>query len=291
MSNERDFESGDTRVSEAYRQTAQERAPERLNKTVLRMAAGRTAYGPSGIIFSSWAKPVAWAATIGLSLAIVLELTRVPMSGDAVLPAPASITVEAAPPAESVQQDFERRENSAMEAAKSLEQLQNGPNDRAALADVVPQDAARQEIAPDEVVPQDAARQEIAPDEVVPQDFAADEVVTQEVALDNYVPEEIMLPEVALDDDAPDEDAAATAADAPTRSLYSSVGRSREAGLAAVVENKESDRGADCDTVARAATDSWLACIETLRETGDMAAAEREYADFLLEHPDLETHK
>ena len=64
----------DTRVSEAYRALATETTPPELDETILRMAAsnGPTRYA----LVRRWLRPVAWAATIGLSLAFILEISR-----------------------------------------------------------------------------------------------------------------------------------------------------------------------------------------------------------------------
>ena len=76
MSNERDRRSED-RLAEAYQALAEERAPDYLNEKVLRMAADtRSRYSRA----RAWMRPAAWAAVIGLSLAIVLDMTRLPQS-------------------------------------------------------------------------------------------------------------------------------------------------------------------------------------------------------------------
>ena len=64
----------DPRVSDAYRELATEKSPPELDATILKMAAGdvRTRYG----LARGWLRPVAWAATIGLSLAFVLEISQ-----------------------------------------------------------------------------------------------------------------------------------------------------------------------------------------------------------------------
>lgn len=61
------------RVSETYRDIATETSPANLDDTVMAMArrAARTRYG----LARAWIRPVAWAATIGLSFAFILELT------------------------------------------------------------------------------------------------------------------------------------------------------------------------------------------------------------------------
>ena len=64
----------DPRVSEAYKGLATEMTPPELDRKILAMAAGksRSRYG----VARAWVRPVAWAATIGLSLAIVLEISQ-----------------------------------------------------------------------------------------------------------------------------------------------------------------------------------------------------------------------
>jgi len=98
MSNERKNLGEDQLVTDTYRELANERVPERLNEKILRLAANdiRTRYGIAG----AWMRPVAWAATIGLCLAIVLELTRLPQTQLEGLPPVAhSVAPASAPPA------------------------------------------------------------------------------------------------------------------------------------------------------------------------------------------------
>jgi hypothetical protein len=69
----------DELVSETYRAVADERAPEYLNKTILRDAA--KAARPRYLRSVSWTRPLAWAATITLSVALVLEVSNLPAPG------------------------------------------------------------------------------------------------------------------------------------------------------------------------------------------------------------------
>ena len=85
MTNERDRKGTDALVSETYRELADERAPQHLDRAVLQMAAGKDAH--SGFNFSLLMKPVAWAATIALSLAIVLEFSELPTEVRQAVPA------------------------------------------------------------------------------------------------------------------------------------------------------------------------------------------------------------
>ncbi len=65
----------DRRVSEAYRDVSIETTPPELDRRILSMAADdlRERYW----IPRTWVRPVAWAATIALSLAFVLEISQV----------------------------------------------------------------------------------------------------------------------------------------------------------------------------------------------------------------------
>lgn len=76
MNDERDKTTIDRQVSDTYRALANERVPRPLNDKILGLATN--AKPARSLIPGGWMKPVAWAATIGLSLAIVLELTQVP---------------------------------------------------------------------------------------------------------------------------------------------------------------------------------------------------------------------
>ena len=66
----------DPLVSSAYRESASERAPDALNHSVMQQAREqvRTRFFRPVV----WLRPMAWAATIGLSLAIVIELSTMP---------------------------------------------------------------------------------------------------------------------------------------------------------------------------------------------------------------------
>ena len=81
MTNERQHPDSaaetDETVSATYRELSREGAPNYLNERVLQQAA-RKALRPRYARSIVWTRPLAWAATVGLCLAIVLEVTRVP---------------------------------------------------------------------------------------------------------------------------------------------------------------------------------------------------------------------
>ena len=69
----------DALVTETYRELGVEKVPEHLNQSILKMAskdAGEKT--KQNFLYTAWMKPLAWAATIGLCLAIVLQLSEVP---------------------------------------------------------------------------------------------------------------------------------------------------------------------------------------------------------------------
>jgi hypothetical protein len=117
----------DELVATTYRATANETVPQHLNERVLGMAANPKLAGkPSSWLASAWTKPLAWVATVGLSVAMVLEITLVsslPEPGDAAIPA-----------VESVRDDFVPRDTTALDQALQRAQLQNGPSQEFACA-------------------------------------------------------------------------------------------------------------------------------------------------------------
>ena len=116
MSNEQNPsgpEVNDRHVSSAYRDAAVEKAPEALNKAILQQAAAATK--PRYVPGMSWMRPMAWAATIGLSLAIVLELSQLPQPESLMLEEAADYV--AAPAAESLQKD---KQDAVADLAESI---------------------------------------------------------------------------------------------------------------------------------------------------------------------------
>lgn len=112
MTNERDKEDMDTRVSETYRELSAPRVPDHLNQTILRMAANKSP-GKGNLLFAAWVKPVTLAATIALSLAIVLELTEVPTT---------AVQMEVAPAVER-QVESVREDESTSDDGQVIEEL------------------------------------------------------------------------------------------------------------------------------------------------------------------------
>jgi hypothetical protein len=119
MTIERDNDAMDELVSNSYRQHSTEQVPDALNKRVLKMAADETrSNGALAKFFDTWTKPLAWAATIGLSLAIVIEISQVENG-----PLPAASTAP-----ESVEDQFRLEDTSQFDDARNQARLRAGPS-------------------------------------------------------------------------------------------------------------------------------------------------------------------
>lgn len=138
MTNERKNADRDRLVRDTDKALAKKTAPDRLNDQVLRQAAdaGRSRYS----LTRAWTRPVAWAATIGLSLAIVLDLTRLPQTeSDAVgisaleRPVPVEQGATADAPAAGGRNDvsmdeFAPRDMAVLRDAQNTARAQDGAN-------------------------------------------------------------------------------------------------------------------------------------------------------------------
>jgi hypothetical protein len=68
-------DNNDPRVTDAYREIANEQTPAELDRKVLAKAAAEVRR-PRGLP-RTWFRPLAWAATVALSFALVLEISQV----------------------------------------------------------------------------------------------------------------------------------------------------------------------------------------------------------------------
>ena len=117
MTKDRDRE----RVSAAYRDLANESPPQALDRRILAAAGrhGRPRYGA----VRAWMRPVAWAATIGLCLAILLEITvftEVP-------PSPEPRSAAGAPQAERARRDADVMRAKEEDAVRQSAPQQHAP--------------------------------------------------------------------------------------------------------------------------------------------------------------------
>ena len=145
----------DALVSATYRDSAQEKTPDKLDEAVLRMAAAAQPSASKSRL-PLWMKPVAWAATIGLTLAIVLDVTQVSDTNGLPASAPAS-----APPAAAIEEAFSTKDADVVQEAEDMARMRDGPNQadelsRSRQAPAVAESAAAFEV--------DAAKKETTED-------------------------------------------------------------------------------------------------------------------------------
>ena len=254
----RDRKEGDELVSRTYRELGVEQTPESLNQSVLGMASNKAnGSGTPNSLFAAWMKPVAWAATVGISLAIVLEVTDVPTA--AVLPS-------STPAVESIREEVVPRDSTVREKSESKARLRSGPKQQAARGDEFEQGSA-------------AEARDNDPASFVP----APEVVLEETLLDlsSTVNNEAKRKKDVISPQAPAVDQAV----ARKLSAEQPAARERVASFAYSADIADDDFASACDTAVRQSADDWLACIEHLRQTGSVEAAELEHELFILEYP------
>ena len=129
----------DPRVSDAYREMAGETTSPELDRKILAMATAeaRAAHG----VPRTWFRPLAWAATIALSFALVLEIMQV---DDAGIPRTDADLLEALEESPRPAEAAEKQKNEA----RVKQQLNKRSSDvpaagKAAIAPTEPEAAAR----------------------------------------------------------------------------------------------------------------------------------------------------
>ena len=142
-------EPGDPRVSAAYREMADERTPEHLDHVILNAARGaaKSRWRKAG----AWLRPAAWVATIGLCIAIVVEIS--------LLPDPELAEFDSLPPAAT------KPASPADDGAKRLEKMRTEPR---AVQEIQKPDRSRAAEAASEL------RQQADSDEQAPTSFLSD---------------------------------------------------------------------------------------------------------------------
>lgn len=247
MTNERRNEDRDRLVRDTYKALAKERVPDRLNDQVMQQAvrAGRSRYSRT----RAWTRPVAWAATVGLSLAIVLELTRLPetepdalqiSAPDRQMPEKQRVPADTAAPLPAQGVPLE----SVLDAERSR------PETRATKR---PRGVSMDEFAPKDMnVLRDA------------------ENMARVQAGANQTPA-----------------AARGDADAVSAEEIMTDEKSAVASFAVISEKKELESKYACPEESRNSAESWFACIEQLRAHGPAARAASEYDEFRRIFPDF----
>jgi len=144
----------DTFVSQAYRDLANERTPEHLDRTVLRAAAKEAR--PRYSKFIAWTRPTAWAATVMLSVALVLEVTNAPSPGVASFDETISASEVRSPEADAKDdRPVDSIEESVVPASERVKKQRNDMRQKATAT-------AEQEIEPQQPAGPAVMKQELA---------------------------------------------------------------------------------------------------------------------------------
>lgn len=253
MTNERDKEGMDTRVSETYRELSAPRVPDHLNQTILRMAANKSP-GKGNLLFAAWVKPVTLAATIALSLAIVLQLTEVPTP---------PVQMELVPETDSPNRAEGRARSQLQRSPMPVREDESTPADGDFIEELVLKDTDRAKSEAkgknDSFAASPAAASPAAAALPAARKRGADVADTNQPAA------------MSLESD---------------QAMAERLIETEPVGSIAVTGARfESSVAAGCDEIARQSADTWLDCIDNLRESGLTLDADREYEALILEYP------
>ena len=240
----RDDDARDAGVTRVYRESAVERTPPQLDAAVL--AAARRGARNRYALSVYWLRPMAWAATIGLCLAIVIDINTIPgdASGDYYRIVP------------SMEKEF------ASEAIR--EQSAATPESAAIRRQELPADASS------------VARPDRASGEVGAAMEPSAGLLQVEAAADDGVP--------ALADEAPGErEKAALAVGAAAADIDNAPG---EPAAAQAFRTTLRKAATACTVEERAEAERWLKCIDALEAEGRDDAADDERRRFELKYPD-----
>ena len=252
----------DPQLSAQYSSLADEVTPANLDQAILRDAARAVRADNRRGSFGAWFRPVAFMATVGLTLAIILDL-----SDTAMFSPPADMSVETLPPMPAVADDpadvigknradpqvieFLRQEKSV-----SATGLASGTTEKAAtdIGGTVDQEATEISRPP-----------EVQEEIVVPGDVFSTEVESTRQRIDEAASASGAYLQPQPGAEAP---SAEPFERAPTLNLY----------LAEPL---------GCTGEQRSDLVTWWQCIEELEESGQPQIAERELGYLLAEFPDF----
>ncbi len=237
---------GDTLVSRTYRESAVERVPDELDQAVLQRARQHSSNRYSRSVI--WLRPMAWAATIGLCLAIVLEINNAPQATREQLALPAA-------PADAIS-DGKKLDEEALQLIRTEGGAASSDMNEAIVPQRIETEALQQRARK---TVDDQGRVSL---QDVPQ-YSKSEAREFE-----FVPAEMRESQESKDNGpalAPMFEAADGVANLPSIAVTASP-----AAASAIP--------AACDAQVRATPETWLACIEALEEDGldEVAGEQRE---------------
>ena len=255
----------DALVTRTYRDVANERTPDHLNQAVLKEAA--SAVRPRYSRFINWTRPMAWAATVTLCVALVLEVTRAPV--------PQSIApVDNVTRSESVPQELDVADD-----VPATGRPGGTPEAETPVYEVLEKTVApttQPERASNIAASKKAQTKETRANEASPKlslRSRADGKLSQE--------EQLAAPKPSSADEfrVKDADMLIKAEEMARTQTGDSIEASQSFDAALVSGTAgHADTNATCDESGRSTPESWLACIEELEEAGrpDEARRQRE---------------
>ncbi|MBT8080636.1 MAG: hypothetical protein KJO31_18795 [Gammaproteobacteria bacterium] len=268
---------GDPAVSGAYRRLATERAPDHLDRAVLREAA-LAATSKRALRFG-WLRPFAFVATVGLSLAFVLQITDSPQpnggaeptmpAGDADLPATLMDELKQAPIAGGDAQPSTRQRRPQAAAPE--------PDVAPAQRDMAEDRADKKESAAFSAEVDDARRQVQLREEAAAMAEPADRVASQEALLLARI-EQL---EAALQMQQEKQKSARRS------DFAASVSKNAQPATEAApgINQAAAYSDAACKDAMRSSSAGWLGCIRGLLAAGRIEAAESELAAYEARNP------
>jgi hypothetical protein len=265
----------DERVTQAYRELATERAPDHLDQAVL--AKARAAARPQYSRLRSWTRPLAWAATVMLSVAVVLQIDQTPgpesiSFGDAASQSNKQASEAEVPATEAVRDASSDMPSPALldesPAAAPARSLSAATDDR--------DDAAVGRAAAKKATPEPALEQ-AQPARQLQESRLEQQPAALEAGVDAFAPQDRDMLQRA-----------AEMARTQTGENKNSVPEARADGALELSSIGLRDELPTCEEPATRTPETWLECIAELEEAGfrDEARLEREL--LRREFPDFE---
>lgn len=267
----------DRLVSDTYSELADEKTPDALNREILRLAAkeGRTRYS----IARAWMRPVAWAATIGLSLVLVLELTNLPGSDMTPLPQPAAI--DAAP--EAAEPEADRAKEQAVFDSQALEERADSVAKRS--RPYAPEEQKAEKVAVLNVAPAVSGNEMRTEPEPADQPAAleADDRGEMQETMERARqlargPSRVSVERAPEAEQSVDSDSVKEAAESALR----------VESFASATTSLSAESDFLCPLETRLSAEKWLECIEKLEADSPPELIEKEYEELRKSYPDFE---
>lgn len=263
----------DALVAQIYREVADERTPNHLDRAVLEEAA--SVARPRYARLRAWTRPMAWAATAILSVALVLEITKVPAPENIGFEDTASkfeVGIPELDPIDDAPTEVPQAEVVEQAPATPLGRSLNGASTGQPV-EVAPAKAPADQVAPEPIL-QERQRSELRPQAVEEGQLAAPAAKVDEFKLKDAN----MLrhaEDMARMQSGENREAASpsSAADAGT--------------LGAVAVSAEAPA---CDETVTSTPETWLECITGLEEAGLSREAQQQRELLQAAFPEFNPH-